>query len=101
MGIGRLRKRHFPVKARPWLVGAKDILEGHHMGSWFHSLDVDLGQLVHVVKDRGQLPGEGVYFVFTQPQPREAGDMQDLFALNHEGESRWKARSRACLLNVV
>lgn len=48
--------------------------------------DVDLRQLVDMVENRREFPGEGVELFLAQPQARESCDMQNLFAINHKAE---------------
>src|SRR5690606_14689361 len=85
MWVGSLRERDLTLEAGSRFVVPQHVCQRNHMRGGFDAFDIDFGQLVDMVEDRGKLTRQGVDLLLTQPQPGKPRHMQNLLTLNHGG----------------
>ena len=95
-GVGRARERDLARQRRPRLVGAQRVLDRDDVRGRRDVVEVaELGDLLDVVEDARELPGHRRQLVLAQLEAGEAGDVQDLVAVQHCGADSRRARARA------
>ena len=63
--------------------GRSHVLERDHVGRRLDALEIELAERLDVVEDPGELARHPLDLLVGQPQPREAGDVENLFAVDH------------------
>jgi hypothetical protein len=56
----------------------------------FHTIEVELGDVLDVLEDPGELTRYPLHLVVGEFQAGEAGDVQNLLAVDHRPDSRWR-----------
>ena len=88
VGVGCRRESDLGRQALVRQVGPQHVLQLDHVRGGLDVVEVERGDPVDVLEDPRELPGHRLDLLVAEAEPGQLGDVENLLALDHGGDSR-------------